>query len=312
MNHARSNDDVLLDRLRAGVGGEVEADPRLPLVRTLVRAAAEPPPPSLERRHLAAISEAFLELGDAKVRPSSNGRPLAGETFARGVPRVRSGGRLKLAALAVATAVALTGVAFATGAVHVPLRAALEEVGLLPEDSADDPRVAPRLPVATTSRRGPKSRCAPTGDASPSATPAGCATPRAGKRGPAPSRGRARRSDRGGRSRPGEPSTRRREDRRESAPSPLSRREAGDSAPGRSGSSPSRRGSAPVGGGRGRSSAGRGRSSAGRSGGSARGRSSSARGGDHSRARRPARPRARGAPGRGAATRGWGRPSPRS
>lgn len=306
MNHARSNDDVLLDRLRAGVGGEVEADPRLPLVRTLVRAASEAPPPSLERRHLAAISEAVLELGDAEVRPSSNGRPSAGEAFAREVPRIRLGGRLKLAALVVATAIALTGVAFASGAVRAPLRAALEEVGLLPEDGADDPRVAPRLPVGTASRRGPKSRCARTSDASPSATPAGCATPRDGKRGPGPSRGRARRSNRDGRSRPGEPSTRRREDSGGSAASPLPRRQAGASARGRSGSSPSGRGSAPVGGGRGRSSAGR-------SGGSTRGRSSSApRGRGHSRARRPARPRARRAPGRGAATRARGRPSPRS
>lgn len=285
MNHARSNDEALLGRLRTGAGSDVEADPRLPLVRTLVRAAAEPPPPAVERRHLAAISDALRAVGHVDPRAGSDGRPTVGETLprrVRGIPLARP---LKLAALAVATALALTGIAFASGGLPAPLRAALEEAGLLPGDTGDDSGVAPRLPVGTTSGRGPKSRCARAGDASQSRTPASCVPPRGGgKR--EPPRGLARRSDRDGRANPREPGVRRREGTGGSAAAPAdsarARRQAGDSAPGGSGLSPSRRGYAPVGGGRGRSSGGR-------AAGSGRGRSSSApRGRGQSRARRPA------------------------
>ncbi|MBA3422807.1 MAG: hypothetical protein H0U12_13130, partial [Thermoleophilaceae bacterium] len=195
MKRAHSNDDALLDRLQAGAGRDVEADPRLAVVQALVRTASKPPAAAVERRHLAAISEVVVGLGDADPRPGANGRPTAGETLAPRVPRIRPR-PLKLAALVVATALALTGVVFASGGLSAPLRVALEEVGLFSDDTGDGSRVSPRLRGGTLSRRGPKSRCARTGDASPSATPAGCAVPRDRKRGPAPSQGRARRSDR--------------------------------------------------------------------------------------------------------------------
>lgn len=287
MNHARSNDDAVLDRLRAGTGSDVEDDPRLPLVRALVRIASEPPPPAVEQRHLAAISAATRALGDGDPRQASNGRPTAGERLARGVRGIRLARPLKLAALVVATALALTGVVFASSGLPAPLREALEDVGLLPEETGDDSRGVPRLPVGTASRRGPMSRCARAGEASPSATPAWCRPPRRGGKGePAQSRGRARRSARGGRARSREPGARRRESPRGGSEalrdSPPARRGSGDSAPGRSGSSPSRRGYAPAGGGRGRSSGGR-------PAGSGRGRSSSApRGRGRSRGRGPA------------------------
>lgn len=308
MNPARSNDDALLDRLRAGAGSDVAADPRLPLVRALVRAASEPPPLAVEQRHLAAISEAARAIGDVDPRARSNGRAPGVEALPRRVRGVRLARPLKLAALVAATALALTGVALASGGVPAPLRAALEEVGLLPADTGDDSGVAPRPPVGTASRRGPKSRCARAGDASQSSTPAWCRPPHGGNK-HEPSESRARRSDPDGRSRSREPGVRRREGTGGSAATPAdsarARREVEGSAPGRSGSSPSRRGYAPVGGGRGRSSAGRAR-------GSGRGRSSFApRGRGHSPPGRPARPRARSAPGPGAASRGRGSPSPR-
>jgi len=161
MKPARSHDDALLEWLRAGTGGDTEADPRLPLVQALARAASEPPPAAVERRHLAAISEAVVTLGEVGVRSGSNRRPPAAEPGARGLRGLRASRTLKVAALAAATALAIAGLAFASAGLPAPLRTALEEAGLLPEDGADRSRSATRRPAGTALGRGPRSRCAP-------------------------------------------------------------------------------------------------------------------------------------------------------
>ncbi|MDQ3093460.1 MAG: hypothetical protein M3R46_17745, partial [Actinomycetota bacterium] len=85
---------------------------------------------------------------------------------------MRASRTLKVAALAAATALAIAGLAFASAGLPAPLRTALEEAGLLPEDGADRSRSATRRPAGTALGRGPRSRCARGGEASSSATPA--------------------------------------------------------------------------------------------------------------------------------------------
>jgi hypothetical protein len=309
MKPARSHDDALLERLRAGTGGETEADPRLPLVQALARAASEPPPAAVERRHLAAISKAVVTLGEVGVRSGSNRRPPAAEPGARGLRGLRASRTLKVAALAAATALAIAGLAFASAGLPAPLRTALEEAGLLPEDGADRSRSATRRPAGTVLGRGPRSRCARGGEASSSATPAWCAPPGRRTGGvPGSARRRDRRANRSDRPASREfrsgrrPGGRRAGDGRDdssraASERPGSTRGRSGSAPGRSGSSPSRRGGSPVGGARGRSSVGR-------SGGSGRGRANGA-------GRRVGRPPARRAPRRAPSSRADGSRSPR-
>ena len=154
MKTARPHDDVALEALLAEASGDGARRPALAVIRALIDARTEPPPAAVERRHLAAIGEAVRELGDRDEgpRPRRRGRPAL-------VPRLwhlrPAKVSLKVAALALAGMLALTGIVFAATGLPAPIRAALEEVGVLEEDGARPAEISEREP----SQRGPKSRC---------------------------------------------------------------------------------------------------------------------------------------------------------
>ena len=128
MKTARPHDDVALEALLAEASGDGARRPALAVIWALIDARTEPPPAAVERRHLAAIGEAVRELGDRDEgpRPRRRGRPAL-------VPRLwhlrPAKVSLKVAALALAGMLALTGIVFAATGLPAPIRAALEEVG---------------------------------------------------------------------------------------------------------------------------------------------------------------------------------------